>query len=72
MGVYVFEPSVLRHVPSRGRFDLPDLVTALLAAGESVVAYRHEGYWCDIGRPEDYQRVQEEFPAMKARLLDGA
>ena len=72
MGVYVFEPSVVRHVPSAGRFDLPDLVTALLAAGERVVGYRHTGYWCDIGRPEDYQRAQEEFPSLKTRLLDGA
>lgn len=71
MGVYVFEPSVLRHLPATGRVDLPDLITALLTAGERVVGYRHTGYWCDIGRPEDYQHAQEAFPAMKARLFDG-
>ena len=72
MGVYVFEPSVLRHIPAHGRFDLPDLITALISGKQRVVGYRHTGYWCDIGRPEDYQRAQHEFPALKAHLLNGA
>ncbi len=72
MGLYVFEPSVLRNLPPQGRFDLPDLITSLLADTRLVVGYKHTGYWCDIGRPEDYQRAQDEFPALKARLLNGA
>ena len=70
MGVYVLEPSVLRYLPAGRRFDLPDLMTALLQAGEPVAAYRHRGYWLDIGRPDDYQRAQDDFPSMKARLLN--
>jgi NDP-sugar pyrophosphorylase family protein len=56
MGIYVLEPSVLRHVPP-GRFDVPDLVQALLQAGEQVGAYRYDGLWFDIGRKEDYERA---------------
>ena len=67
MGVYVFEPSVLTYLPE-GRFDLPDVIKALLAAGKPVTAYQHHGYWRDIGRLEDYQQAQEEVAAMKPHL----
>jgi len=48
MGIYVVEPSALAHL-------LADLVKALLAAGEPVGAFRHQGLWFDIGRPTDYR-----------------
>ena len=54
MGVYVIEPDALTHIPESGRFDLPDLVEALLRADLPVGGYRHEGLWFDIGRQEDY------------------
>jgi len=57
MGVYVMEPSVIDHIPEEGHFDFPDLVRALLAAGEPVGAYIHDGLWFDIGRHEDYERA---------------
>ncbi len=69
MGVYVFEPKVLESIPRGQRFDLPDLVRKLMAAGESVQGYLHSGYWLDIGRPDDYARAQEDLPGMRARLL---
>lgn len=70
MGVYVLEPSVLRHVPAQGKFDLPDLVRALVSVGERVGGYVHDGYWLDIGRPEDYQRAQEDVPRIE-KLVTG-
>jgi NDP-mannose synthase len=57
MGVYVMEPSVIEHIPEQRYFDFPDLVQALLAAGEPIGAYTHEGLWFDIGRQEDYERA---------------
>ena len=69
MGVYVLEPRVLRHIAAGRPFDLPDLISTLLAVGEPVAGYLHPGYWLDIGRPEDYQRAQDDFPTMKRHLL---
>jgi NDP-sugar pyrophosphorylase family protein len=57
MGIYVLEPWVLEHIPAGRHFDVPDLVQALLAAGEQVGAYRFEGLWFDIGRKEDYEHA---------------
>jgi NDP-mannose synthase len=69
MGVYVLEPRVLGLIPPGQCFDLPSLVRALVGAKERVFGYRHDGYWLDIGRPDDYQRAQEEYPTMRAALL---
>jgi NDP-mannose synthase len=54
MGIYVLEPEALAYIPPEGYFDFPDLVQALLAAGESVRAHRYDGLWFDIGREDDY------------------
>jgi NDP-mannose synthase len=69
MGIYVFEPSVLRHIPAGQRFDLPDLIRALIEKKERVAGYVHTGYWLDIGRPDDYQRAQNDFQTIRNRLL---
>jgi len=54
MGVYIFEPAVLAYIPKGQYLDFPDLVKKLLAAGENVAGYRFDGYWQDLGRPDDY------------------
>jgi NDP-sugar pyrophosphorylase family protein len=56
MGIYVFEPQALGFIPE-GYFDFPDLVQALLAAGEHVGIHAYDGFWLDIGRPEDYRQA---------------
>jgi len=68
MGVYVLDPSVLGRIPA-GRFDLPDLVAALLADDRPVNSYKHDGYWLDIGRPDDYERAQGDAEVIRARVL---
>jgi NDP-sugar pyrophosphorylase family protein len=71
MGVYALEPSVRAHVPADRPFDLPDLVNALLAAGEPVGSYPYDGYWLDIGRHDDYEQAIAEFDGLLPRLLPG-
>lgn len=58
MGVYVYEPRVLDHIREDEYLDFPTLVGRLLDDGESVYSYHHDGYWLDIGRPEDYAKAQ--------------
>jgi NDP-sugar pyrophosphorylase family protein len=60
-GIYLFEPRVLDLIPRHAFFDIPDLIRALCTRGESVGAYRHPGFWLDIGRPDDYEQACRDF-----------
>ena len=55
MGIYAVEPAAIDYIPADGDFDLPDLVRALIDAGEPVGIYDFGGLWFDIGRQDDYQ-----------------
>lgn len=68
MGVYVYDPSVMRHIPRGRRLDFPDLVQMLLRAGETVAAYRSDDFWLDVGRREDFARATDEFLARRAEF----
>jgi len=61
MGIYVYEPSVLKHIEYGKYLDLPDLVLRLLAKGERICACPVDCLWLDIGRPDDYAKAQELF-----------
>lgn len=71
MGVYVLDPGALEHIPPGQRFDIPDLVLALLAAGEAVGSHLFEGYWLDIGRHDDYEQALADYERILPRLLSG-
>jgi NDP-sugar pyrophosphorylase family protein len=58
-------------VPRGRRFDLPDLVRALIAAKEKVGAFRFDGAWLDMGTPDDYARATDLFLAGRERFLPG-
>ena len=51
MGIYVYEPGVLRHITPGAYLDFPDLVLRLLEAGERIKAFPSDCLWLDIGRP---------------------
>ena len=61
MGVYVLEPGVLEYVRPGEKLDFPDLIKNLITKGETVQGFVFEGYWLDIGRPEDYEKANEEI-----------
>lgn len=65
MGVYVYEPRVLRFVERGRHLDFPDLVLKLIASGERVHSYLHRGMWLDIGRPDDYGAAQDLVSRME-------
>jgi len=69
MGIYVFEPRVLAFIPKNEYLDFPDLVLKLIGSGEKVIGYPFEGYWQDLGRPDDYEQAIAEFAQMRAQIL---
>lgn len=69
MGVYMVSKAALKHVPAQGAFGFDQLMRAMLAAGNPVRVARFDGYWLDIGRPDDYVLAIEEFSTMRHRFL---
>jgi NDP-sugar pyrophosphorylase family protein len=71
MGIYVYEPHVLRYIERGEYLDFPDLVLRLLAANEFVSAYPSRDRWLDIGRREDYELAQQEFSEHRDEFCAG-
>jgi NDP-sugar pyrophosphorylase family protein len=69
MGVYVMEPRAIEQIPAGRHFDIPDLVLALLDAGEPVGSYPFDGYWLDIGRHDDYEQALADYETILPRLV---
>jgi NDP-sugar pyrophosphorylase family protein len=67
MGIYVYDPRALAHIP-KGHFDFPDLVQALLGAGERVLTYPFAGEWFDIGTPDEYELATAQYEANRSQF----
>jgi NDP-sugar pyrophosphorylase family protein len=72
MGVNVLSRAALEMIPTGIRFDMPDLLKSLLAAGKRVDCFRSDCYWQDIGRFDDYQQASADFTASPDRFLKQA
>ena len=69
MGLYVFEPRVLEYIPAGQYLDFPDLILNLISRGEKVNGYSFDGYWMDLGRPDDYVQANQDFISMKKKFF---
>jgi dTDP-glucose pyrophosphorylase len=59
-GIYLINPAMCRYVPRDRRFDMTDLISALLADERKVVAFPVSEYWIDIGDLENYQKARAD------------
>ncbi len=70
MGIYVYEPKVLKYIEPGQYLDFPDLVVKLLEAKERVCAFASDCLWLDIGRPDDYAHAQQLFADRKNDFIE--
>lgn len=69
MGVYAFSRETLReYVPGRA-LGVDELIGDLLRRGTAPACFPFQGYWLDIGRPEDYDRANRQFDELQYQLL---
>ncbi len=69
MGIYCMEPEILQLIPKGVPYGFDDLIYQMLDGGHPVHAYKHEGQWLDIGRPEDFARAQDLFEGNNFAML---
>jgi len=61
MGIYVYERRALDLLPPSGPFQFPELVLALVQAGEHVTPFRTDAIWYDIGTLGEYERAMQDL-----------
>ena len=61
MGVYGMSRKTLAPYPPGLSLGFDQLVLDLLAAGQHPATYPFDGFWLDIGRPEDYDEANQAF-----------
>jgi NDP-mannose synthase len=69
MGVYALSRATLGRYRPGQPLGFDELVLDLLASDLPPMSYAFEGYWLDIGRPDDYDLANAEFGEQRARLL---
>uniref|UniRef100_A0AAU2VGT5 Sugar phosphate nucleotidyltransferase n=1 Tax=Streptomyces sp. NBC_00003 TaxID=2903608 RepID=A0AAU2VGT5_9ACTN len=72
MGVYGLSLATLAGYTPGLPLGFDELVLDLLKAETPPHAYAFDGYWLDIGRPDDYDRANAEFTTHRSMLLKGA
>ncbi|SCE92076.1 Nucleotidyl transferase [Micromonospora haikouensis] len=69
MGVYGLSARTIAAYPAGLAFGFDQLVLDLLERGEPPASYPFDGYWLDIGRPEDYDEANRAFERLRPILL---
>lgn len=60
-GVYLLEPLAHGYIPTGVRFDMPDLISRLIAEKHCVACFPILEYWLDIGRHGDYDQANQDI-----------
>ncbi len=69
MGVYAVARRTLRRYKAGTPLGVDTLIKDMLRREQHPTSYPFNGYWLDIGRPEDYDRANVEFETIKSSLL---
>ena len=69
MGIYMANRRIMSYIPEGVAYGFDRLMLDLLASKQRVSIHRHDGYWLDIGRPDDYTQAIGEFDRSKDRFL---
>lgn len=60
-GIYVLDPSALDRIPPGVRFDMTDLIRAVVADSGRIVRFPITEYWLDIGQHSDYEQALQDL-----------
>lgn len=61
MGIYMVNKAVVKQIPPNTFFGFDHLMKSLIYQNILPSVYEFNGYWLDIGRPDDYEKAVESF-----------
>jgi len=59
-GIYCINPNVIDYIPNDEYYEITDLINRCIKEGKKVGSYEIKDYWMDIGKIEDYYKVNED------------
>jgi len=65
MGVYMVSKKSIDYIPKNTFYGFNHLMIDLIKNKKNPKVYNFDGYWLDIGRPDDYLQAIEEFDKMR-------
>jgi NDP-sugar pyrophosphorylase family protein len=68
MGVYCMNRTVVESLPKNELYGFDHLMRDGLKNGMRLQAVPFDGYWLDIGRPDDYATANDDFDSIRNRL----
>jgi mannose-1-phosphate guanylyltransferase len=71
MGIYGVSKRHLERYTAGLPYGFDDLMLDLIERGTLPSSYHFDGFWLDIGRPDDYDQANREFDVLGPRLLPG-
>ena len=69
MGIYMVSKKALDYIPEDTFYGFDHLMLDLMEDKQEPKVKRFEGYWLDIGRPDDYEVAIDVFEKEKERFL---
>ena len=69
MGIYMVSRNVLPYIPEGQPYGFDHLMIDLIRDNNPAAVKKFDGYWLDIGRPDDYSQAIDEFEALKERFI---
>ncbi len=65
MGIYMTNKRILQYIPHNTAFGFDNLMNVLIEQKLNVCVKRFDGYWLDVGRPDDYEKAIKEIKNFK-------
>jgi NDP-sugar pyrophosphorylase family protein len=69
MGIYMVSKKAVNYIPENTFYGFDHLMLDLMKHNEEPKVQKFDGYWLDIGRPDDYAQAIDEFDSMKERFI---
>jgi len=60
-GIYLLKRKLIDRIPKNRYVDVTDFMEDLIRNGQKISYYPILGYWMDIGKQEDYEKVQKDI-----------